>query len=166
MHKLLHPLGDVNVSEVQTAIARGIRTEDFEETRRSALETLVRARGPIPQQTLARMETTVNAGQSYSYIAARMNELELVDGMGKGWTEKRVQAALDEYERRTGQHEAPSRRSVSHLQREARDGLMRAWLEILRERHPGTNWIVDDSPQEDDAPTHAQDETAALASAA
>jgi hypothetical protein len=28
------------------------------------------------------------------------------------------------------------------LPREARDGLMRAWLEILRERHPGTTWIA------------------------
>jgi hypothetical protein len=27
------------------------------------------------------------------------------------------------------------------IPREARDGLMRAWLEILRERHPGVAWI-------------------------
>jgi hypothetical protein len=27
------------------------------------------------------------------------------------------------------------------LPREARDGLMRAWLEILRERHPGAIWV-------------------------
>lgn len=30
---------------------------------------------------------------------------------------------------------------MSGLPREARDGIMRAWLEILRERHPGTNWL-------------------------
>jgi hypothetical protein len=31
--------------------------------------------------------------------------------------------------------------AMSRLPREARDGLMRAWLEILRERHPGVNWL-------------------------
>jgi hypothetical protein len=30
---------------------------------------------------------------------------------------------------------------VSHLPREAREGLMRAWLEILRERHPAVSWV-------------------------
>jgi hypothetical protein len=30
---------------------------------------------------------------------------------------------------------------MSHLPREARDGLMRAWLEILRERHPHVSWV-------------------------
>jgi hypothetical protein len=30
---------------------------------------------------------------------------------------------------------------MSPLPREARDGLMRAWLEILRERHPGSSWV-------------------------
>jgi len=33
----------------------------------------------------------------------------------------------------------------SSLPREARDGLMRAWLEILRERHPGVAWVPVDS---------------------
>jgi hypothetical protein len=27
------------------------------------------------------------------------------------------------------------------IPQEARDGLMRAWLEILRERHPGVEWV-------------------------
>jgi len=27
------------------------------------------------------------------------------------------------------------------LPREARDGIMRVWLEILRERYPGVTWI-------------------------
>jgi hypothetical protein len=27
------------------------------------------------------------------------------------------------------------------LPREAREGLMRVWLEILRERHPGVEWV-------------------------
>ena len=30
---------------------------------------------------------------------------------------------------------------MSRLPREAREGLLRAWLEILRERHPGTTWV-------------------------
>jgi hypothetical protein len=30
---------------------------------------------------------------------------------------------------------------MSRLPREAREGLMRAWLEILRERHPEVAWI-------------------------
>jgi hypothetical protein len=41
---------------------------------------------------------------------------------------------------------------MSRLPREARDGLMRAWLEILRERHPGITWvpITDGSLDDDD----------------
>ncbi len=30
---------------------------------------------------------------------------------------------------------------MSTLPREAREGLMRAWLELLKDRHPGVNWI-------------------------
>ena len=30
---------------------------------------------------------------------------------------------------------------LGHLPREAREGVMRVWLEILRERHPGTTWV-------------------------
>jgi hypothetical protein len=33
---------------------------------------------------------------------------------------------------------------MSRLPREARDGLMRAWLEILKERHPEVSWITRD----------------------
>jgi hypothetical protein len=35
---------------------------------------------------------------------------------------------------------------MRRLPREARDGLMRAWLQILREKHPGVTWVaaVDD----------------------
>jgi hypothetical protein len=52
------------------------------------------------------------------------------------------------------------------IPREAREGLMRAWLEILRERHPGTSWIVEESPSEDDPSTDAQSENRELSSAA
>ena len=30
---------------------------------------------------------------------------------------------------------------MAQLPREARDGIMRAWLEILKERHPGVFWV-------------------------
>ena len=39
------------------------------------------------------------------------------------------------------------------IPREARDGLMRAWLEILRERHPDVMWIP--ASAELDGPTPA-----------
>jgi hypothetical protein len=40
---------------------------------------------------------------------------------------------------------------MSGLPREARDGLMRAWLEILRERHPGVTWVpITDGSLDDD----------------
>jgi hypothetical protein len=28
------------------------------------------------------------------------------------------------------------------IPREAREGIMRAWLEILHERHPGVHWVA------------------------
>lgn len=31
---------------------------------------------------------------------------------------------------------------VTRITREARDGLMRAWLEILREKHPDVTWVA------------------------
>jgi hypothetical protein len=34
---------------------------------------------------------------------------------------------------------------VTALPREARDGLMRAWLDLLSERHPGVTWIPVDA---------------------
>jgi hypothetical protein len=55
---------------------------------------------------------------------------------------------------------------VSRIPREAREGLMRAWLEILRERHPGTSWIVEENASEDDTQADAQSETSELLSAA
>jgi hypothetical protein len=40
---------------------------------------------------------------------------------------------------------------MSRLPREARDGLMRAWLEILRERHPGISWVPAEQERRDAA---------------
>ena len=37
---------------------------------------------------------------------------------------------------------------MSRVPREARDGLMRAWPEILREQHPDVSWL----PLEDGSP--------------
>jgi|GEM_PF-6623241 len=31
---------------------------------------------------------------------------------------------------------------MGHLPAEARDGLMRVWLEILREKHPDVTWVA------------------------
>jgi hypothetical protein len=41
---------------------------------------------------------------------------------------------------------------MATIPREARDGLMRAWLEILRERHPDVTWLplADGSPYDDE----------------
>ena len=45
---------------------------------------------------------------------------------------------------------------------EARDGLMRAWLEILRERHPDVSWVsIEDSHLEDDLAGEGQTEAEA-----
>ena len=34
------------------------------------------------------------------------------------------------------------------LPAEARDGLSRVWLEILKEKHPGTSWVLTSNRQE------------------
>ena len=40
---------------------------------------------------------------------------------------------------------------MSRIPREARDGLMRAWLEILREQHPDVTWLpLEDASLMDD----------------
>jgi hypothetical protein len=48
---------------------------------------------------------------------------------------------------------------VSRIPRQARDGIMRAWLEILRERHPDVSWVPgtqERSRNEDEALTLSQ----------
>jgi hypothetical protein len=43
---------------------------------------------------------------------------------------------------------------MSRVPREAREGLMRAWLEVLRERHPGVTWLpLEDGSVKDDETT-------------
>jgi hypothetical protein len=45
---------------------------------------------------------------------------------------------------------------MTQLPREARDGIMRAWLQILRERHPDVSWVVGSDGPEDDPPCNAE----------
>ena len=45
---------------------------------------------------------------------------------------------------------------MSRIPREARDGLMRAWLEILREQHPDVSWVpLEDASPIDDENTNS-----------
>ena len=40
---------------------------------------------------------------------------------------------------------------MKRIPSEARDGIMRAWLEILRERHPGISWVPAEQERHDAA---------------
>jgi len=65
------------------------------EPRRKLLEDLVLARSPIPEDILARMRATIRIGKGYDYLAERLNELDIVVGMGgKPWTPRKVLLAL------------------------------------------------------------------------
>jgi hypothetical protein len=67
--------------------------DELREKRRAVLETLVRARRPVPDAILQKIQVTIEAGKSYAYIAERMNQLRIVDGMGgRGWTARKVRA--------------------------------------------------------------------------
>jgi hypothetical protein len=51
---------------------------------------------------------------------------------------------------------------VTRITRDARDGLMRAWLEILREKHPGVSWVpVAEATQSEDHPPLAMPDSPA-----
>jgi hypothetical protein len=45
-------------------------------------------------------------------------------------------------DRKQRAHQRPDPRPQTGLPRQAREGLMRAWLEILRVRHPEVTWIA------------------------
>jgi hypothetical protein len=69
--------------------------DDLVEWSRKKLEDLVRARGPIPEEVLRRMVVTIEAGKSYEYLAQRLNELDIVAGMGGNrWTPKKAKQAV------------------------------------------------------------------------
>jgi hypothetical protein len=42
---------------------------------------------------------------------------------------------------------------MTQLPREAREGLMRAWVAILQERHPEVTWIPASAPDNSEEPT-------------
>jgi hypothetical protein len=46
---------------------------------------------------------------------------------------------------------------MSRIPREAREGAMRAWLEILHQRHPGVTWIP--AASDEDATRQTRKET-------
>jgi hypothetical protein len=48
---------------------------------------------------------------------------------------------------------------MSRLPRKARDGIMRAWLEILRERHQGISWVPAEQDRHDAASRVCASET-------
>ncbi len=61
---------------------------------RHALETLVAARGPIPDEIVHRIRDYRSMGKDPGWIATRMNEAGIVDGMGRrGWTAAKVTRA-------------------------------------------------------------------------
>jgi hypothetical protein len=76
------------------------------EPRRQALKDLVLARSPIPEELLEKVWTSHARGRTAHQIATRMNELDVMPGRGgKGWTAKKVQAALSEFHRRREQQQ-------------------------------------------------------------
>jgi hypothetical protein len=79
--------------------------------RHQRLEDLVLARGPIPDDLLKRIwAVSERLAWSADRIAEQMNRQGIIAGMGGiRWTAKKVQAALDEYERRTAEEEAAER---------------------------------------------------------
>jgi hypothetical protein len=74
--------------------------------RRKALEDLVHARGPIPDELLEKIWKSHEGGRTPHQIASRMNELDVMPGRGgKGWTATKVRAALAEFKRRRERHQ-------------------------------------------------------------
>jgi hypothetical protein len=76
--------------------------------RHQRLRDLVLARGPIPDELLQRIwAASKRLPWGADRIAEQMNRQGIIEGMGGiRWTAKKVQAALDEYERRTADEEA------------------------------------------------------------
>jgi hypothetical protein len=58
------------------------------------LDTIVRARGPVAAEIAIRMNDYLSMNRDPAWIAARMNEHGIVDGMGgQGWNPRKVKAA-------------------------------------------------------------------------
>jgi hypothetical protein len=66
--------------------------------RKAALDRLIRARSPIPEDVLTRMVASRRIYRPWPAIAARMNELDVMDGRGGGdWTSSKVKKAVTSY---------------------------------------------------------------------
>jgi hypothetical protein len=52
---------------------------------------------------------------------------------------------------------------MSQIPREARDGLMRAWLAILKDRHPDVTWIAQEAKAVAEPVTGAADQVEPVA---
>jgi hypothetical protein len=64
---------------------------------REALDTLVRARSPIPDEIIEAISHRYHLdGWSAERIAEAMTAKPIIDGMGKGWTARKVQRILAE----------------------------------------------------------------------
>jgi hypothetical protein len=79
--------------EEQRKLLSAVR-DQLEPSRSDAFEKLVLARGPIPDDILAKMVSTIGYGKDYEYLADKMNELGIVAGRGKKWTPNKVRKAV------------------------------------------------------------------------
>jgi hypothetical protein len=68
---------------------------ELDETRRTAVDALVRARGPVPPDIVRAIRRKRDLERSsFSAIAHLMNRMGIVDGMGgRGWDQRKVRAA-------------------------------------------------------------------------
>ncbi len=63
--------------------------------RLTALEILVQARGPVPEDLLHKLRLSIASGRSHAYLAGRLNELGIITGMGGlRWTAKKIKKAV------------------------------------------------------------------------
>jgi hypothetical protein len=69
--------------------------DQLSESRGEAFEKLVLARGPIPDDVRERMINSIDSGKSPEYVAAKMNELDVIPGRGQKWTPKKVRKAVN-----------------------------------------------------------------------
>jgi hypothetical protein len=68
---------------------------ELDPERLNALETLVAARGPIPPDLVRKLEVSLEHGRTYHYLARKLNELQIVDGMGRRlWTATKLRRKL------------------------------------------------------------------------
>jgi hypothetical protein len=94
---------NVYAVDAQKALLEIVQAK-LSEKRRQALADLVLARSPIPDELLEKIWTSHERGRTPYQIATRMNERDVMPGRGgKGWTAKKVQAALSEFQRRREQ---------------------------------------------------------------